>query len=229
MCEAAKKVTFTPPPEGPRPCVRPPPGVRTPPTLGLRPRRRGADDGGSTPGPPTDHPATYPPPTPSARRSSSTRGRRVIVAVAVMSDPWNMTTSDRKTVSISRIGERQFEAVNARGGRLRFGEGEGADFTPVELLLTAIAGCSAIDVDYLTARRAEPDSFAAVAAAEKLSGEQGNHLGPVEVTFRLRFPDGPDGDRARDVLPTALQRSHDRLCTVSRTVELPTPVTFVLD
>lgn len=140
-----------------------------------------------------------------------------------------MTTTDHKSVSVTRISARRYEAVNARGGRLRFGEGEDADFTPVELLLTAIAGCSAIDVDYLTSRRAEPENFDVVVEADKLSGELGNHLGPVEVTFRLRFPDGPDGDRAREILPTALAKSHDRLCTVSRTVELPTPVHFAAD
>ncbi len=140
-----------------------------------------------------------------------------------------MTTSDHKSVSVTRVSARRFEAVNARGGTLRFGEGEDADFTPVELLLTAIAGCSAIDVDYLTSRRAEPESFDVVVEADKLAGDLGNHLGPVEVTFRLRFPDGPDGDRARDVLPAALAKSHDRLCTVSRTVELPTPVRFSVD
>jgi uncharacterized OsmC-like protein len=31
------------------------------------------------------------------------------------------------------------------------------------------------------------------------------------------------------VLATAIQRSHDRLCTVSRTVELASPVEVLLD
>ena len=44
------------------------------------------------------------------------------------------------------------------------------------------------------------------------------------MTFRVRFPAGPEGDAAREVLPEAVQRSHDRLCTVGRTVELGTPV-----
>jgi putative redox protein len=32
------------------------------------------------------------------------------------------------------------------------------------------------------------------------------------------------GDAARAVLPDAVKKSHDRLCTVSRTVELGTPI-----
>jgi uncharacterized OsmC-like protein len=140
-----------------------------------------------------------------------------------------MSAETVRTVSVDRVGERRFRARNVRGGELIFGEGEDADFTPVELLLTALAGCSAIDVDYLTSRRAEPVSFEVDVRADKLSDEGGNHLGPVEVHFTVRFPDGPDGDRAREVLPTALQRSHDRLCTVSRSLELGTPVTMVAD
>ena len=136
-----------------------------------------------------------------------------------------MTTNER-SVELNRVGERRFEVTNARGGRLVLGEGADADFTPVELLLAAVAGCSAIDVDYLTTRRAEPDAFAITVTAEKLSDAQGNHLGPVTARFALTFPEGPDGDRARAVLPTAVVTSRDRLCTVSRTVQLPTEVGF---
>jgi uncharacterized OsmC-like protein len=139
-----------------------------------------------------------------------------------------MSSDTLRTVSVDRIGERRFHARNPRGGQLTFGEGEDADFTPVELLLTALAGCSAIDVDYLTTRRAEPMSFEVTVRADKLSDESGNHLGSIEVHFAVSFPEGADGDRAREVLPKALQRSHDRLCTVSRTVELGTPVTFTI-
>ena len=51
------------------------------------------------------------------------------------------------------------------------------------------------------------------------------HLNYLVITFRVSFPDGEAGDRARAVLPDAVQKSHDRLCTVSRTIELGTPIT----
>lgn len=137
-----------------------------------------------------------------------------------------MTTTNERSVELVRIGERRFEVTNIRGGRMVLGEGADADFTPVELLLAAIAGCSGIDVDYLTTRRAEPTEFGVRVSAEKLSDEDGNHLGPVTARFALTFPEGPDGDRARDVLPAAIAKSRDRLCTVSRTVQLPTEVAF---
>jgi putative redox protein len=128
-------------------------------------------------------------------------------------------------VSVERTNDGRFTAVNERGGRVNFGQGDGDDFTPTELLLAAIGGCTAIDVDILTSRRADPESFAVGVDANKIRDDDGNRLTGIVVTFRVRFPDGSDGDAAREVLPEAVQRSHDRICTVGRTVELGTPIT----
>lgn len=137
-----------------------------------------------------------------------------------------MTSDDLRNITMTRDSKGAYEAQNVRGGRLRFGDGHSTDFTPVELLLTAMAGCSAIDVDYLTSRLAEPTEFAIAAEAEKLRDEQGSHLGEVTITFTVRFPEGESGDAARKRLPDAIAKSRDRLCTVSRTVQLPTPVKY---
>ncbi len=135
-----------------------------------------------------------------------------------------MSDDKDRSVEISRVAKGSYEAVNPRGGRLAFGSGDDESFTPVELLLTAIAGCSAADVDYITVKRSEPDRFAVTMTAQKIRDEHGNHLTDLAITFDLRFPEGEAGDAAREVLPEAVRRSHDRLCTVSRTVELGTPV-----
>jgi uncharacterized OsmC-like protein len=117
-----------------------------------------------------------------------------------------------------------FAAANSRGGQITFGTGSGTDFTPTELLLAAIGGCTAIDVDILTSRRAEPDSFQVQVDADKIRDASGNRLTDIAVTFRIAFPAGGDGDQARAVLPDAVRKSHDRLCTVGRTVEAATPI-----
>jgi uncharacterized OsmC-like protein len=136
-----------------------------------------------------------------------------------------MTTDDaHRRVTIDRVRNTHYTAANARGGTISVGSGSDADFTPVELLLAAIAGCTAIDVDLLTSRRAEPDSFQVVAEGDKVRDGQGNHLTGIMVTFRIAFPDGKGGDEARAILPDVVQKSHDRLCTVSRTVEIGTPI-----
>ena len=88
----------------------------------------------------------------------------------------------------------------------------------------AIAGCTGMDVDAISGKRAEPEQFEVTDPADKIRDGDGNHLTNIEVDLRVGFPDGDGGDAARDVLPVAIQKSHDRLCTVSRTVELGTPV-----
>ena len=132
-----------------------------------------------------------------------------------------------RSIDLTRTGEGRYQATNRRGGVLPIGSGEGSDFTPVELLLAAIAGCSAIDVDLITGKRATPDAFDVRAEGHKVRDEHGNHLVGLEVTFTVRFPEGEGGDRAREMLPRALQQTRDRLCSVGRTVQLGEPIAYV--
>jgi putative redox protein len=137
-----------------------------------------------------------------------------------------MTTEDtHRQVSIERVANSKYAVTNARGGQITVATGDGPEFTPVELLMIAIGACTAVDVDILTSRRAEPESFQVIVDAEKVRDAQGNRLTDIVLTFRVAFPDGEDGDKARAILPEVVQMSHDRLCTVSRTVELGTPIT----
>jgi putative redox protein len=135
-----------------------------------------------------------------------------------------MASDPHRTVTITRTSTGRYTAVNSRGRTLELGTGDVADFTPVELFLVAVGGCSAVDVDTLTTRRAEPESFVVEVGGDKVRDQDGNRMEGLSVTFRLTFPEGEGGDAARAILPEAVQRSHDRLCTVSRTVELGTPV-----
>jgi uncharacterized OsmC-like protein len=134
------------------------------------------------------------------------------------------TDSAHRSIRLERIENSRYVVTNDRGGQISIGKGEGTDFTPVDLLLAGIGGCTAIDVDILTSRRAEPDAFEVLVDAEKVRDDAGNHLTDIVVTFRITFPDGEQGDAARALLPDAVHKSHDRLCTVSRTVELGTPI-----
>lgn len=141
-----------------------------------------------------------------------------------MAEETGGTGLGHRAISMERVEKGVFEVTNARGGTMRIGGGDSADFTPVELLLTAIAGCSAVDVDFITVKRAEPETFRVEATGEKVRDDQGNHLEDLRVRFAVTFPEGEGGDRAREMLPKAIAMSHDRLCTVSRTVELGTPI-----
>jgi len=138
---------------------------------------------------------------------------------------------DARHVELERLGLGRYRATNVRGGTLlitsgttRTGDEDHTAFTPVELLLVAAAGCTAADVDHITAKRAEPDRFQVRSAARKARDEGGNHLRDLQIDLEVEFPTGPGGDAARSILPDAAARSHDRLCTVSRTLERGTPV-----
>lgn len=141
-----------------------------------------------------------------------------------------MADDSHRRVTMERVETGVYRATNAAGAELLFGSMVQHGFTPVELLLAAIGGCSAVDVDVVTGRHAEPDRFEILVEAEKLKDESGgNILRDVRMTFRVTFPEGEEGDRARELLPRAVRASHDRSCTVSRTVEAATPVQVEID
>jgi uncharacterized OsmC-like protein len=127
------------------------------------------------------------------------------------------------TVKVEREALGEYVATNEAGAQVRFGSGEDR-LTAVELLLAALGGCTGADVDHVTSRRAEPESFVVGVSARKERTEQGNRLLDVTVTFEVRFADDEAGDAARGVLPGIIEASHDRLCTVSRSLAVPTPV-----
>ena len=133
--------------------------------------------------------------------------------------------SERETlrsIELSRMGEGRYKAVNRRGGVLPIGSGADPDFSPIALL----AGCGAIDLDLITGKRAQPLSFDVRAQGDKVRDDQGNHLTDITVTVDVTFPEGEAGDAARAVVPRTLDQIRDRLCTVSRTVALGTPVEY---
>lgn len=175
---------------------------------------------------------SFPPPTPSDRILSA---RRLPITCHQVCNSEFMTESaidakhedqhdNHSRVELSRIGRSRYKATNGRGGVMVLGAGSDPDFTPVEALLAAIAGCSAIDVDLITGKRAQPIAFNVRSEGDKVRDDDGNHLSNLRITFTVEFPNGEGGDAARAVLDRAIQQSHDRLCTVSRTVQLGSPV-----
>ncbi|WNM24616.1 OsmC family protein [Demequina capsici] len=131
-----------------------------------------------------------------------------------------------KSINMTRESEGVYTVTTASGATLTFGRGEGL-VSPVELMLAAIAGCSSIDVDMMTSRRAEPERFDVTVTAEQVKNETGNILRDIQAVFDLAFPEGDDGDKARARVTTALHASHERFCTVSRTIEAGVPVSLV--
>ena len=138
-------------------------------------------------------------------------------------------TDTHRSIDLERTGPNAFRATNARGTTLVLGDGSTDDFTPVELLLVALGGCSALTVDEIVSRRAEPEKFAVRTSGEKIRDENGSRLVDLLVLLDITWPEGEAGDAARAVIDRTVQQTRDRLCTVSRTVEVGTPVELVAE
>lgn len=123
-----------------------------------------------------------------------------------------------RSVDLVKIGPERFKATNGRGGVLPIGGGADPDFTPVELMLAAAAGCGAIDLTLITGKRSEATSFSAHAEGHKIRDEGGSRLTGITVTFEIEFPEGEAGDAARSVVPRTVRQIEERLCTVGRTI-----------
>jgi putative redox protein len=141
--------------------------------------------------------------------------------------PSGLASDPRRAVCLERLSKGRLRATNAAGDTIEVGEGVGA-FSPVELLLVAMGACTAIDVDYIVSKRDEPQSFHLRVDANKIRDDGGNHLTDFVVTFDARFAESADGQAALDVLPRAVRQSHDRICTITRTIELGATVDSVI-
>jgi uncharacterized OsmC-like protein len=136
-----------------------------------------------------------------------------------------MSAPAARSVTLQRTSLGHYEVRNVRGGTLNVGNGDGNEFTPVELLLAALGSCTSADVDYIISKRADPESFTVDVTADKIRDEtSSNRLVNLAIALGVTFPEGTAGDAAREALPRAVKMSHDRLCTVSRTIELGTPI-----
>lgn len=132
-----------------------------------------------------------------------------------------------RSVTLERVARGGFRVSNGAGATLEVGVGAD-DFTPVELLLAALAGCAAVNIEELTSRRAEPEVFTITAEGHKVRDETGGRMRDLRLLIEAVFPDGEAGDAARAVLPRVVAQTHDRICTVSRTVALGTDVEYRL-
>jgi putative redox protein len=140
-----------------------------------------------------------------------------------------MADDTLRSIKLDRTAQEKYVATNRRGGTIAIGSGGDDTFTPVELLLAAIGGCTAIDADAATSRHSEPTGFSLAVSGDKIVDETGGaRMINLAVTYHVSFPEGAGGDAARAILPRAVKLSHDKLCTVSRTVESGSPVTLTV-
>ena len=123
-----------------------------------------------------------------------------------------------KQVTLTREAEGVYVARNPEGAEYRFGYNVDGALSAVDLLMVAIAGCSATDLDMMTSRRAQPTKFDVTVNAQKVGGSTPAILRDIDLAFDVAFPAGEDGDKARARVGAALTSAEEKTCTVSRTV-----------
>jgi uncharacterized OsmC-like protein len=123
-------------------------------------------------------------------------------------------------ITLRRVGDHVVEAIGGTDGRVVMGpKGTPNSFTPVELLLAAIAGCSGVDLCTLSERDGiEVGEFELRVRGEKPIGT--TRLSNIAVTYVVPQAD-PDV-----VAPLVVEVSG--LCTVALTVSEGCPVEHVL-
>jgi uncharacterized OsmC-like protein len=128
-------------------------------------------------------------------------------------------------IKVERTEDGRYIATNDRGARIELsGNGEGPNFSPVELLLVAVAGCNIVTTEPLTTQRGHRmTKLVAAATSEKI---ERNKLGPVTLSYSVELPEG-DADAAKVFRDVAV-RVEERHCTVSRSLREGTPVNLDL-
>lgn len=116
------------------------------------------------------------------------------------------------TVRVNISDGSSLTAFNARQGEVHLGSGGGESFSPVELLLAAVGGCSALDFTKVLAQRGHPLKVLDLEISVQRAGDA--RLESVEVRYLL--PAGTDVDDAD--LEVARRLTSEVLCTVSRTL-----------
>ncbi|MEU2503224.1 OsmC family protein [Streptomyces sp. NPDC007863] len=122
-------------------------------------------------------------------------------------------------VETERTGYRRWTARNDRGAEVLMAaaddEGAQPSFTPVELLLAAMAGCGGLVIDR-TARAVEHDGLRIVVESVSTPEDEGR-IGRIRVSYEVELPES--NPKAAEVFARGVRLTHEKFCTVSRTVE----------
>jgi|1185.fasta_scaffold186735_2 uncharacterized OsmC-like protein len=122
-------------------------------------------------------------------------------------------------VQVKRIAPAKFVATNGRGASITVGRShDGADFSPVELLMAALGTCAGLSADHVISRRLGDDApIDVVVEADK--DVDADKLTAVRTTFDLDMSVLSEEDQA--LLAKLVHKAVERTCTVSHTVEAP--------
>lgn len=132
-------------------------------------------------------------------------------------------------ISINRTdGDFQMEAVNEDGNKIMMDGasdigGNNSGFRPMQLLLAAVGGCSAIDVlIILKKQKQEIDSFTIEVEGEREKIEGYSLFRDICLHFKIK------GKVDKEKAERAIKLSLEKYCSVTKTLEPTAKITFKL-
>lgn len=121
-----------------------------------------------------------------------------------------------------------FEASNEEGNTVRFDAspatgGHGQGVRPMQSLLMALGGCSAIDIiSILKKQRQQIDDFSIAIDGEREAGKEPSLFETIHIRFNLSGPiDAEKAKRAADL-------SMEKYCSVAKTLEKTATITYTV-
>lgn len=128
-------------------------------------------------------------------------------------------------ITINQLQSTHMEAANEEGGLIRMdgsteiGGLEGG-FSPMQLLLAGVGGCSAIDIiGILKKQRQDLQDLTVEVEGERQSKEQYSEFKNIHIKFIFT------GDLDESKVERAINLSLDKYCSVSKTLEQASEIT----
>lgn len=128
-------------------------------------------------------------------------------------------------ITIDQLENTHMEAANEEGGLIRMdgstsiGGLEGG-FSPLQLLLAGVGGCSAVDiVGILEKQRQDLQDLTIEVEGDKQSKEEHSEFKNIHINFVFT------GDLDESKVERAINLSLEKYCSVSKTLEQATEIT----
>lgn len=122
-----------------------------------------------------------------------------------------------KRVTLHRLTGHRFVGINEGGDRVMIdGDQPSTGMRPMELLLAALAGCTAYDVVDIMEKKRQPLSHYRVETVGIRAEEHPKRYTHITVTH---YASGPGV--TQEALERAVQLSHEKYCSVSASLNVP--------
>lgn len=130
-----------------------------------------------------------------------------------------------KKVVVHQLVGHRFVGINEKGDKVMLdGDSPATGMRPMELLLAALAGCTAYDVVDIMNKKRQPLSSYRIEAEGERAQDHPKRYTKITVTH---YGAGPNV--TLEALLRAAQLSHEKYCSVSATLNCPVELKVVVE